>query len=166
MTNKEILHADLLDILFENRNKAYGAYALRKNYSHGLQWALGISLSFALLLSIINVTGNKSDKKRISIVPDVTLRTVNPPDVEKSDPPKPKVEPLRKQITYTDQIKIDPDKTEMPDHQQMITADISTRTVDGPNSSDTVPTSKQGDRNEAGDGQRGDEKEDLHLPTS
>ena len=30
MTNKEILQADLLDILFEHRNKAYGAYLLKK----------------------------------------------------------------------------------------------------------------------------------------
>ena len=36
MTNKEILQADLLDILFEHRNKLYGAYALRKTYSHRL----------------------------------------------------------------------------------------------------------------------------------
>jgi protein TonB len=53
MTNKEILQADLLDILFENRNKAYGAYALRKNYNHRLQWALGISLSLTLFLVTI-----------------------------------------------------------------------------------------------------------------
>ena len=54
MTNKEILQADLLDILFENRNKAYGAYALRKNYNHRLQWALGISLSLVLFLSMLD----------------------------------------------------------------------------------------------------------------
>jgi hypothetical protein len=42
MTNNEILQADLLDILFEHRNKAYGAYALRRNYNDRLQWALGI----------------------------------------------------------------------------------------------------------------------------
>ena len=36
MTSNEILHADLLDILFENRNKQYGAYTFRKNYNSGL----------------------------------------------------------------------------------------------------------------------------------
>jgi len=40
MTNKEILQAGLLDILFEHRNKAC-AYARRKTYNHRLQWALG-----------------------------------------------------------------------------------------------------------------------------
>ena len=36
MTNKEILQADMLDILFEHRNKIYGAYALRKQYNKRL----------------------------------------------------------------------------------------------------------------------------------
>ena len=57
MTNKEILQANLLDILFENRNKAYGAYALRRNYNHRLQWALGISLSFVLSFIIFAFFG-------------------------------------------------------------------------------------------------------------
>ena len=41
MTNKEILQADMLDILFEHRNKLYGAYALRKTYDRRLAIALG-----------------------------------------------------------------------------------------------------------------------------
>ena len=44
MTSKEILHADLLDILFENRNKDYGAYVLRKNYDQRMTIALVIML--------------------------------------------------------------------------------------------------------------------------
>ena len=31
-----ILHADVLDILFENRNKEYGAYELRNHYNNRL----------------------------------------------------------------------------------------------------------------------------------
>ena len=41
MTSNEILKADVLDILFDNRNKQYGAYALRKNYNNRLGIALG-----------------------------------------------------------------------------------------------------------------------------
>jgi protein TonB len=36
MTNNEILKASLLDIIFENRNKEYGAYALRNDYDKRL----------------------------------------------------------------------------------------------------------------------------------
>jgi periplasmic protein TonB len=47
MTSKEILQASLLEIVFEHRNKQYGAYTLRKFYSN--------RLSVALLLTLIVV---------------------------------------------------------------------------------------------------------------
>jgi len=50
MTNKEILQADMLDILFEHRNKIYGAYALRKEYNSRLGTALGIMLSMVCFI--------------------------------------------------------------------------------------------------------------------
>ena len=130
MTNNEILHADLLDILFENRNKAYGAYALRKNYNHRLQWAMGISLSFVFLLLIIQNYG------AVEIIskdprPDLTLIPVDFQKPKTPDPPKPKVQPKMRQIENTDQIKIDPDKTEMPDKNQLEDALISTKNVEG-----------------------------------
>jgi protein TonB len=55
MTNKEILQANLLDIVFEHRNKNYGAYALRKNYPQRLQWSVLIALALASLLFLITI---------------------------------------------------------------------------------------------------------------
>src|SRR5438552_17938481 len=75
MTNKEILGADLLDILFENRNKAYGAYPLRKNYNHRLLQALGISFGLAGILLIINATREEANRNAFVVRPDVTLMT-------------------------------------------------------------------------------------------
>ncbi|RYG41675.1 MAG: energy transducer TonB [Chitinophagaceae bacterium] len=49
MDAKHILHADWLDLLFEGRNKLYGAYKLRKKYKENLIAALLISFAFALL---------------------------------------------------------------------------------------------------------------------
>ena len=40
MTGNEILKADMLDILFDNRNKEYGAYRLRKYYPGRLTLSL------------------------------------------------------------------------------------------------------------------------------
>ena len=54
MTNKEILQASLLDIVFDKRNKAYGAYALRKGYNARLLTALAAGMSVILLLIFIN----------------------------------------------------------------------------------------------------------------
>ena len=36
MTSNEILKANVLDIVFDNRNKNYGAYVLRKYYNNRL----------------------------------------------------------------------------------------------------------------------------------
>jgi periplasmic protein TonB len=47
MKTEKILQADVLDIIFENKNKQYGAYALRKFYNNRLLKAVFISLSIA-----------------------------------------------------------------------------------------------------------------------
>jgi protein TonB len=43
MKPEKILESDVLDIIFENRNKEYGAYELRKNYNKRAVKALGIT---------------------------------------------------------------------------------------------------------------------------
>ena len=53
MTSQQILQSDLLDILFEKRNKLYGAYMLRKNYPIELMKALGITLLLVIALMFI-----------------------------------------------------------------------------------------------------------------
>lgn len=40
MNAETILHSDVLDIIFENRNKQYGAYPLRKEYDKRLLQAM------------------------------------------------------------------------------------------------------------------------------
>jgi periplasmic protein TonB len=54
MTNNEILKASLLDIIFENRNKEYGAYALRNDYDRRLVKAMGIGLGLVILVILLN----------------------------------------------------------------------------------------------------------------
>jgi protein TonB len=53
-----ILQADMLDILFENRNKDYGAYELRKQYDRRLYRSLGII--FTALVIIVAAWAIKS----------------------------------------------------------------------------------------------------------
>lgn len=49
MNANQILHAGILDLIFEGRNKLYGAYQIRKNY----QKRLCISLLLIIFLSIL-----------------------------------------------------------------------------------------------------------------
>ena len=44
MEANKILGADVLDIIFDGRNKEYGAYALRKSYKKTLTKALIITV--------------------------------------------------------------------------------------------------------------------------
>ena len=49
MEANKILNADILDLIFEDRNKEYGAYDLRKTYNNRILKALIITASVALL---------------------------------------------------------------------------------------------------------------------
>jgi periplasmic protein TonB len=74
MTNNELLHASLLDIVFDNRNKEYGAYALRKEYNQRLLVSLGVGISLILFVVLMNVL-----KKRhlITTVSPIKMRSLS-----------------------------------------------------------------------------------------
>ena len=72
MEANKILQAELLDILFENRNKNYGAYILRKDYNKRLYQSLALMfLSVSGLCFFISYTGEKNN-----LAPMATIETV------------------------------------------------------------------------------------------
>lgn len=52
MKSELVLDAHILDIIFENRNKAYGAYALRKFYNNRLLTSMGFIFLFAAIVMV------------------------------------------------------------------------------------------------------------------
>lgn len=86
MEANQILQSDILDILFENRNKAYGAYELRKKYDRRIVKALvvtGVIVLTVILGPILSrVLASKSNF--IQQPPDVIVHQV---EVEKTPPP-------------------------------------------------------------------------------
>src|SRR6266705_819169 len=89
MEPNKILSADLLDILFEGRNKEYGAYELRKTYNRRMIRALLIMLGVCLLIfigTIVAKTINANAPKPV-IVQDVQLEDIK--DEKKDEPPPP-----------------------------------------------------------------------------
>ena len=95
MDINKILNADILDIIFEGRNKEYGAYDLRKTYNKRLVKAiLGTGLVILMLFIgyfVSNLNGG-GPKKQV-VVQDVQLEDVK--EEKKPDPviPPPKIEP-------------------------------------------------------------------------
>ncbi len=137
MTNKEILQADLLDILFEHRNKLYGAYALRKTYSNRLGIALGVALSTVLLfilMSFINKKDGGNEQRKHDDIIKLT-QLVIPPDEKKEPepPPKAKQKLLVAEVDYQPP-QIVPDnkvKETLPDLDDIDNANISDKNIDG-----------------------------------
>ena len=104
MESNKILNADILDIIFEGRNKEYGAYQLRKTYNRRLLIALaamaGIILFIFLAYLISNAMGSDKDSKKL-VVQDVQLQEVKQEEKKEPPPPPPppKPEPPKVEIT-------------------------------------------------------------------
>src|SRR5262245_61599051 len=136
MTNKEILQADLLDILFEHRNKLYGAYALRKTYAHRLGLALGVALSTVLLLILMSFI-KRADESSESVKDDrgVKLVQIEIPKPDESERPveRPKPKPPQAEVDYQ-QIIVVPDSkadTMIASIDDIVNANIGNKNIDG-----------------------------------
>src|SRR5687767_12176230 len=97
MEPKKILESDVLDILFEDRNKEYGAYDLRRSYNKRIGKALIITASVALLALVGSVLASsmKSDGPKKAKITEVTLQDIKQEEkkIEPPPPPPPKQEP-------------------------------------------------------------------------
>lgn len=96
MEVNKILNADILDIIFEGKNKEYGAYELRKTYNKRLVKAfIGTAIIILLLFLgyfLSNISG--TTKKQALVVEDVQLEDVQQEKKNQPPPPPPpKVEP-------------------------------------------------------------------------
>jgi protein TonB len=97
MEANKILSADILDLVFEGRNKDYGAYELRKTYNKRITRALIITASLAglaLLGSILSSAMKGKDDKKLKIN-EMTIQDVK--QEEKKEPPPPPPPPPPKQ---------------------------------------------------------------------
>ena len=120
MEVNKILNADILDIVFEGRNKEYGAYDLRKTYNKRLVRAIiGMAALLVLIfvgffLSNLNTGGGK---KKAMIVEDVQLEDVKQQKNEPPPPPPPKIEPPKVEMAKFTPPKIVPDKEVKPEEK-------------------------------------------------
>lgn len=136
----KILSADVLDIIFEGRNKSYGAYELRKSYGRRLMISITVMLSVLLLLigGYIFANMTKKDVSQAVLIPkDLELSVVEPED-KPVEPPPLKEPPPMKQIetkqftqflvTKDDQVKPEEAPPAMEDLEDV---KIGTANVDG-----------------------------------
>jgi len=138
-TSKDVT---LDDIVFENRNKAYGAYFLRKIYDNNVLLAMLIAAgSFALAIAAPNIIAALTPAEKVEEVKEIKLDLAKlppPPPTNKALPPPPpvmKVEPppAVKTIKFTPpEVAPDEEVVEPPPKQEDIKkAAISNVTNEG-----------------------------------
>jgi protein TonB len=103
MEANKILSADLLDLIFEDRNKEYGAYYLRKTYNKRIGRALLVTASIAALAlggSLLASEFKSKGPKNLQMT-EVTLQDIQQEEKkeEPPPPPPPKQEPPKVEMT-------------------------------------------------------------------
>lgn len=144
MTPNEYLKADALDILFENRNKAYGAYALRKSYDRRVILATGGALAFGLAFVLFGILkeryfgGRENNGLRNNSV-TITHVEIEKEEVKKPEPVKEKPKP-RAQVAFTDRIKLVKEpKNPLPPQDTLDRVDPGPQNTPGPTDTRVKP---------------------------
>ncbi len=143
MSPENILRSDALDILFENRNKLYGAYELRKRYDRRLGFGLvGMTVIAGLLMLL--ASWKKSPKPAIMINSYYvdTFKLIDPPKPPVVEPSKP-VLPQQQAATAKNPTPVivpdeQVDHTEIPTVDEMEGKKIGLENVEGPETGDIV----------------------------
>jgi protein TonB len=135
----DILRADPLDLLFENRNKLYGAYTLRKFYNQRLHISLAVIFSVVILSSFLMYV-NFHSLPAFTSPPLVRDWVLEPAPEKPAAPVKPVIPPARtaapkppSTVAYTVPVIVDQQTPKpmasMEDLQQQA---IDSKTVAGP----------------------------------
>jgi protein TonB len=140
MEISKILTADILDIVFDGKNKEYGAYELRKTYAGRLRLAITVTSSIVLLCvaGFLFADENKLITIRSVVIPDSELTKLNdkreePPVVPPPPVKQPEVMERRNvTIVVVPDPLVPPDET-IPENDDLVNAKISLVNKDGAN---------------------------------
>lgn len=139
-----ILRADILDIIFENRNKEYGAYRLRKDYNMRMKKSLLAAGGLVLIAFVVGLLNFPQAQESLFKIepPELVLRPFQ------SIPPPPPVLPKVKQATINFQTPIIVDEQKVEPIAEIIELEkevaMGAETIDGPPAS-TVQLAEQGE---------------------
>jgi protein TonB len=153
MSKIDLFRKEWLDVVFENKNKAYGAYQLRqKNSSTTTRALLFASAAFILLFitpKIISLI--KGALPEDEVVQQVEVTVQPPPPVDPKTPPPPPVEPpppKQDQVKFPPPI-VKPDvevrDQEPPQIEDLKKADPGQKTIAGDPDADIVITAPVGE---------------------
>jgi protein TonB len=142
-------NATLDDIVFANRNKAYGAFSLRKGYRADVTKAtlIGAALFILAMLgpSILSKFSLGNDDEPVEIAVD--LMKMPPPPIDPAEPPPPPPPPIEQPKVNTvkflpPEVKKDeevPEETPPPTVEEIKEAVVANKTIEGdPNANEII----------------------------
>ncbi len=99
METNKILQSSLLDIVFDGRNKLYGAYELRSRYDNRLIKSIGITFLLALFVALVSFVGKNIERpvKSILQIPEVEIASIDKDKQSPVEPPPPPPPPPAEQ---------------------------------------------------------------------
>jgi periplasmic protein TonB len=138
MEPNKILSANILDLIFDDRNKEYGAYDLRVTYPERIKK----SLLFVFAIAAVTITGAtlagsfKPEREANLFSKEVTITEIEPdkkevippPEIKKPDPPQTKTEKLTTEFKMVKEEEVDP----LPTQEDFKNADVGLAKNDGP----------------------------------
>lgn len=132
------VNPERVELVFDQRNKAYGGYVIRRDYTRRVVYALIVSIvGIALLVAIPKLISviTKSDFVQKEKMTEAIIME-EPPPIDKSAPPPPPVippPPVQQTIKFTppkvvkDEEVVDPPPTQ----EEIKDVQVSTTTVEG-----------------------------------
>lgn len=155
MLNHYMSKEDVLDILFANRNKAYGAYLLRREYPSRLKKSMAFMLGGVLLLGA-GLEWKSVQTPIMPVLPTISKDTVKIIEVNLKEEPKPIEHPIVRPpmphpavqpavlppptIASTNIKLVDNPRPDhiVPPQTDLATHDIGVTTINGPGASGVV----------------------------
>jgi len=126
MENEKIKAPAFDDIVFESRNKEYGAYKLRTKYNRTVMWALLVGIviiATTIITPYLNAKALENKMKRAERQVEIKMENLDQPNETVAPPPPPPPPPadVVQQQRYVPPVVVDSIKPE--DVTQLMTAD-------------------------------------------
>lgn len=147
-TKFDLYKSEWLDLVFDDRNKAYGAYDLRHHYAGTLNKAMAIAFAVVITGALVLNFAFKTepaeiiDKKVDVYIPTLKTPPVKP-DVKKPDPVKPsapaKQLPTAATTKFITVVVTDKPVTEDPPKIKELTGNVGQTTTAGPEGPPQIP---------------------------
>lgn len=137
MQPEQIMSSDLLDILFADRNKMYGAYTLRRDYSRRLQKALLIT--GALVCGPLAFYYFLGDRVESNFMKTIVIDLPDPGSVDVPKEPKPPAPPPAPQqsrpqvatVQYAKPVIVQQPTQTLPPIEDLLNSQVATETKSG-----------------------------------